>query len=245
MFFSRITGRYKKHIVMIGTFHGVGAYLKMLGEKMQGTGLGDILIEAGLITSGSLQGVLAGKQYSRAMTCHKAMLEALERFLLAEFLVTTNRSSLLDRLEDEQSDLMQELLERIATSCSVQTHTFPIQLRPWSVGEGVACGEKLIVQGELTKKPADWKEFLTNDQNKVQLIQLILKIWSSADFATHLTTRNVIVISEGHAYQLQSLDGNTTEKKEVLSLHSSQKRRILASFCTAGLHRIMGTNMSE
>ena len=31
------------------------------------------------------------------------------------------------------------------------------------------------------------------------------------------------MISEGHAYQLQSLDGNTTEKKEVLSLHSSQE----------------------
>ena len=85
------------------------------------------------------------------------------------------------------------------------------------------CGEKLIVQGELTKRPADWKAFLTNDQNKKQLIQLILDIWSSADFARNLATRNIIVIAEGHAYQLQSLDGQTTDRMEIMSLHSTQE----------------------
>ena len=83
----------------------------MVGKKMQGTGLGDIFLEAGLITSGSLHSILAGKQYARAMTCHKTMLEALERLLLLEFLVTTNRSSLLDKLDDAQKDVFRGLLE--------------------------------------------------------------------------------------------------------------------------------------
>ena len=77
---------------------------------MQGTGSGDILIEAGLI-SGSLYWVLTGKQYSRAIRCHKTMLEALERLLLMELLISSNRSSLMERLENEQVDLIQELLE--------------------------------------------------------------------------------------------------------------------------------------
>ena len=36
--------RYQKHIVMIGSFHVICAYLKMLGKKMKGTGLDDIIV---------------------------------------------------------------------------------------------------------------------------------------------------------------------------------------------------------
>ncbi len=66
--------RFEKHIVLIGTFHLVCAYLKMIGKKMNGSGLSDVLLEADLITSGSLKGVESGKQYDRALHCHKSML---------------------------------------------------------------------------------------------------------------------------------------------------------------------------
>ena len=56
--------RYEKHIIMNGSFHVVCAYMKMLGKKMNCTGLDDIFVEAGLITSGSLHGVMSGKNYS-------------------------------------------------------------------------------------------------------------------------------------------------------------------------------------
>ena len=78
--------KYKNHIVMIGTFHVICAYFKMIGKKMNGSGFSDVLLEAGLISSGSLQGVLSGKHYTRAMHCHKVMLESLERLLLEMFL---------------------------------------------------------------------------------------------------------------------------------------------------------------
>ena len=48
--------RYEKHIILIGTFHLACAYLKMIGKKMAGSGLSDILLEAGLIGSGSQYG---------------------------------------------------------------------------------------------------------------------------------------------------------------------------------------------
>ena len=69
--------KYQKHIVMIGPFHVICAYLKMLGKKMKVTGLDDIFVEAGLITLGSLQGVISRKKYSRAMACHKLCLRHL------------------------------------------------------------------------------------------------------------------------------------------------------------------------
>ena len=44
------------------------------------------------------------------------------------------------------------------------------------VGEG--SGDKLI-KGANTKKPKCWKEFLSNDENKHQLIKLILNVWQT------------------------------------------------------------------
>jgi hypothetical protein len=70
---------FEEDIIMIGTFHVVCAYFKMIGKKMEGTGFSDILLEAGLIGSGSVTGVMTGNHYSRAMHCNKILLEALER----------------------------------------------------------------------------------------------------------------------------------------------------------------------
>ena len=77
--------RYNKHVILVGTFHLLCAYMKMLGEKMAGSGLSDILLEAGLISGGSLTGVMSGKRYERALHCHKTMLESLEKLLFARF----------------------------------------------------------------------------------------------------------------------------------------------------------------
>ena len=37
-------------------------------------------------------------------------------------------------------------------------------------------GDKFIIHSELTKKPADWKLFLCNDENKKQLAELLLSV---------------------------------------------------------------------
>ena len=93
---------YKGHIVMIGSFHTVCAHLKMVGKKMDGSGFSEILLESGLMSSGSLQGVISGKNYSRAMFCHKAMAEGLERMLLRKFQELKGEGGLLQQnLPDE------------------------------------------------------------------------------------------------------------------------------------------------
>ncbi|KAH3750632.1 hypothetical protein DPMN_185160 [Dreissena polymorpha] len=55
--------KYKNHFVLIGTFHLTGAYFKMVSKKMSGSGLSDIMLEAGLIGSGSIQGVFTGRHF--------------------------------------------------------------------------------------------------------------------------------------------------------------------------------------
>ena len=53
--------RFKKHIVLIGTFHLTMAYFKMLGKKLEGSGIEDIILEAGLSRSESIQAIMTGK----------------------------------------------------------------------------------------------------------------------------------------------------------------------------------------
>ena len=78
--------QYGKHIVLIGQFHQAMNYIGMLcGHKMRGSGYQEILLEAQLVSSGSLNGVLSGKAYAKALYCVKTVGEALERLLVECF----------------------------------------------------------------------------------------------------------------------------------------------------------------
>ena len=46
--------------------------------------------------------------------------------------------------------------------------------------------EKLILKGENTKKPADWKRFLSHDENKKQLIQMLCRVWEGDNYSAKL-----------------------------------------------------------
>ena len=52
---------------------------------MKGSGLQDILLEAGLMSSGCMIDVMIGKNYDGSLHCHKTMVECLERLPYDEF----------------------------------------------------------------------------------------------------------------------------------------------------------------
>ncbi len=101
--------RYTKHIILIGTFHLTCAYFLMIGKKMEATGLTDVLLEAGLVGSGTVYGVLSGKNYSRAMVCHKTVLESLERLLLKQYLDSRGKSKLFEHLPEGAKQKLKQL----------------------------------------------------------------------------------------------------------------------------------------
>jgi hypothetical protein len=86
------------------------------------------------------------------------------------------------------------------------------------------CSEKLIVTGENTKKPPDWKTFLVNEENKNQLIELLCRVWSTDNFAPKPLGKNVITISDGHAFHITSYDGTTVCRTEIKSVESTQEK---------------------
>ena len=53
---------------------------------MSGSGFSDVLLEAGMITTGSMTGVMNGKNYSRALNCQKTLTEAIFRLLFNRFI---------------------------------------------------------------------------------------------------------------------------------------------------------------
>ena len=55
----------------MGTFHTVCAFLAAIGKRFSGAGLKDLLIESGIVATGSVSDVLQGKHYNRAIRTHK------------------------------------------------------------------------------------------------------------------------------------------------------------------------------
>ena len=66
----------------MSSFHLTCAFMGALGKKMRCSGLEEVLIESGICASGSIEQVLTGKHYNRALRVHKVVYEALERILL-------------------------------------------------------------------------------------------------------------------------------------------------------------------
>jgi len=83
--------------------------------------------------------------------------------------------------------------------------------------------ENLSIGGQLTNKPADWKNFLMNSQNKSQLVDVINEVWCSGAFAPKLVQRKVVAVVQGHSYLLESDDGITVKKTEIPELYSDQE----------------------
>ena len=68
-------------IERMGSFHLTCALMGALGKKMRCIALEEVLIESG-ISSGSIEQVLTGKHYNRALRVHNVVYEAMERILL-------------------------------------------------------------------------------------------------------------------------------------------------------------------
>ena len=78
-------------------------FFYVLGKIVKGSGFEDIVCQASLITSGSLNGVIAGSHYNRSWYVHEVLSEAFERILLTRFLAE-KRQELPIKLQEVASD---------------------------------------------------------------------------------------------------------------------------------------------
>ena len=144
---------FANHVVMIGPFHTSMNYIGMLtGHKMRGSGYAEILLEAQLVTSGSLKGVLSGKAYAKSLFCLKTMCEAMERLLMEQFTMEEKISiddptALLNMTQSCNQQHLNKALEDPSTLTLIQKyHDYEGKVR----------------KGHLGKTAAFWMSFITH-----------------------------------------------------------------------------------
>ena len=92
---------YNDVIIHLGVFHIILNYLKAVGKLLVGSGFEEVVIDSKICASGSIEGVLKGKNYNRSLMVHKTVLESLERMLFSVFCQTVNVRILLEEAKKE------------------------------------------------------------------------------------------------------------------------------------------------
>ena len=67
---------FKNILIHLGDFHFMKENFGVMGKIIKGSGFEDVIFQAGVCSTGSLNGVLAGSHYNRAWTVHGAFSEA-------------------------------------------------------------------------------------------------------------------------------------------------------------------------
>ena len=89
----------------MGGFHACCIFISVIGKRFGAAGLKDIIVEADLTGTGSVEATLKGKHYNRAMRILKTVFESLQRLNLDIFeswFLTTERIQILDEFLDSK-----------------------------------------------------------------------------------------------------------------------------------------------
>ena len=63
--------QFQRLVVRLGSFHTICAFFAAIGKQFGDAGLPDVLMESGIVASGSVAGVIEGHHYNRAVCTHK------------------------------------------------------------------------------------------------------------------------------------------------------------------------------
>ena len=89
-------------VLHLGDFHFMKEIFTIIGNLVSRSGFEDIVFQAGVCSSGSLNGVLSGSHYNRGWTIHSVLSEALERpSIVFNVFRTRNQCSVYNRYFNE------------------------------------------------------------------------------------------------------------------------------------------------
>ena len=143
---------FGKVIVRMGGFHLLCAYMGALGKIMKCSGFEEILIESEICASGSIEKVMNGKHYNRALRVHKIVLEALERLLLQRF-----QASHGDMYDEETGNILHHLAEDISVEKLAEALNNECVATYISLYNAFKDG---IRKGELGKTAQFWLQYM-------------------------------------------------------------------------------------
>ena len=101
---------FAKVLVHLGDFHCFMELFSVIGKVVRGSGFEEAVYQAGLCTSGGINGVLSGKHYNRSWFVNERFAEAVER-LFCEIYV------------DKPSEELEKSLKDVATAADCKEVT--------------------------------------------------------------------------------------------------------------------------
>ena len=110
----------------------------MIGFLVKNSGFEDLVYQAKLCTSGSLQGVLVGSHYNRAWAVHRVVSESLERLFLTRFLTET-KPDIPNLMEEFVTDPKPQMVDETLMNANKKLHdhyeTFRESARSGAIGK--------------------------------------------------------------------------------------------------------------
>ena len=158
---------YPNHIVMIGPFHTTMNYLKMIGHKVGAAGYSEILIEANLVTNGTLKSVLSGKNYSKSLWCLKVVSEALERLLFKKFIDSLPENSPHREISVENLNVLIQSCSSEHLLAALEDNSLIILLQEYT------NFQTKVKQGDYGKTAMFWYSFLEHARRVFMLMYAV------------------------------------------------------------------------
>ena len=121
----RHSERFKNIVFRMGVFHTCCNLMGTIGKRFKDAGLRDMAVESGIIAEGSVENVLSGKKYNRAVRFHKLVYEALLRLAWRGFYPwfeehdVTHLPQLHDTIIREQSYMRMSPKKYLTTFCNI------------------------------------------------------------------------------------------------------------------------------
>ena len=93
----------------------------MIGSLVKNSGFEDLVYQAELCTSGSLQGVLVGSHYNRAWAVQRVVSESSERLFLVRFLTET-KPDIPNLMEEFVTDPKPQMVDETLMNANKKLH---------------------------------------------------------------------------------------------------------------------------
>jgi hypothetical protein len=138
-------------VLNLGPFHIMCSYMGALGKMMAGSGFEDVLIQSGLCASGSIDQVMSGKHYNRAIRVHQRMLEAVERMLMEAFTHTHSSTGMSTFIE--KMSMLPDYPNAESFSCTLSDNDFV------DLSDQYEDFKNKVRQGQLGKTAQFWVSY--------------------------------------------------------------------------------------
>lgn len=106
----------KRLVIRLGEFHTILAFLGTIGKRFEKSGLEDVLVEAEIVSVGSMKGVTSGHMYNRSVRAHKLLFEALTTLQLKEFLACCD-----EQTKEIASSTIEDLVGKLVAGVDLST----------------------------------------------------------------------------------------------------------------------------